>query len=452
MKIAIVGCGSIGLTFAEKLLSNNFKSFKIFGNFKNKYSASMAAGAMLNINSEIDCFNTNSSLAKWKLKNRKLALSAWASLANRLHESGHTRDNLLFGKGTEILLKGNSNKIESESYKAMYNSVFSNNDYTNTSSFIIEDEQSVDSNVYLNSVFTLVSSEGRHVNHNIKRIAKNDNGYQLITHNKEIYSGFTHVFVMAGSWSQQILNQSDDIKSAIKRKSYYGVGSALRVRSELSYVKQPYFDRIIRTPNRGGTCGIHSVQRESELYIGASSVVTNFELKSPRLSSIEALIQGSREVLDLDPYQLSCDVITGYRPVIDDGVPIIGEISTNLFCLFGTKRDGFTWAPAYSNFIYEYYFNNQKNEDFSKLLDIAKPHRELISCGDTHSCIEAYVKNKIFEAYQHGVSLNNKEVNSLYEIATKTHEAVELKFKRSIGLQPELINMFYYVEGYGKIK
>ena len=140
MKIAIVGCGSIGLTFAEKLISNNFNSFKVFGKKDNKYSASRAAGAMLNINSEIDCFNAGSSLAKWKLKNRKFALSEWSNISKRLFKLGITKKDLLFGKGTEIVLQGKNNKIEAQSFQSMYDSVFSGDKLEDKSSFMIEDE------------------------------------------------------------------------------------------------------------------------------------------------------------------------------------------------------------------------------------------------------------------------------------------------------------------------
>ena len=449
MKVAIIGCGSIGLSFAEKLLSKDFDSFKVFGNFDNKYAASKAAGAMLNINSEIDCFNESSDLTKWKLNHRELALSEWKNVAKRLYESGYTKKNLLFGKGTQIILKNNTNEIESSSYESMYRATFKQEIPKNSDSFLIEDEQSVDSIAYLKSVFGLVSKKQLHIKDNVEKISKKDGSYTITTQAKEIYSGFTHVFIMAGSWSNQILNQSNKFSVSVNRNSYKGVGSALKVKSELSYVEQPYFDRIVRTPNRGGTCGIHSVQRESELYVGASSVITNIELKSPRLSSVDALIQGCREVLELDPYQLSCDVVTGYRPVIDDGIPVIGEIDQNIFCLFGTKRDGFTWAPAFASLIYDYYFNNKMSDSLDKLLKITNPGRELTSCGNAKDCIEAYARNKIFESYQHGIKLKDSEVENLYRIATSTHEAIEVKYRKSIGLQPELINMLHYVEGYG---
>ena len=449
MKVAIIGCGSIGLSFAEKLLANNFKSFKVFGK-NNKYSASRAAGAMLNINSEIDCFNAGSEITKWKLKNRDFALAEWDKISTRLNGLGVTEHSLMFGKGTEIVLQGDSNKIECKSFQSMYDSVFNDNKSSEKTTFLIKDEQSVDSNQYLNALYSLVASNSAHVDSNIERVIHGDDCYSLVTLEGEIYTGFTHVFIMAGSWSQEILNNSDQFKSAVKRKSYYGVGSALLVKSELPYVEQPNIDRIVRTPNRGGTCGIHSVQRQSGLYVGASSVVTNMQLKSPRMSSVEALIHGSREVLGLDLYQLSCDVITGYRPVIDDGIPIIGEINKNLFCLFGTKRDGFTWAPAYAQLVYDYYFNDKKSECFNELISLTNPLREYTSCGKIDECIESYVNNKIYESFQHGVELNDGQIANLGTIARKVHESVQTTFKRDIGLQPELINMLYYVEGYGR--
>ena len=45
---------------------------------------------------------------------------------------------------------------------------------------------------------------------------------------------------------------------------------------------------------------------------------------------------------------LSAESVTGYRPVTEDGYPIIGNLEENLWCIYGTKRDGFTWSPYYA--------------------------------------------------------------------------------------------------------
>ena len=47
---------------------------------------------------------------------------------------------------------------------------------------------------------------------------------------------------------------------------------------ELEYLNKLKTESILRSPNRGGTCGIHMVQRKDSIYIGASSVVTNKDL------------------------------------------------------------------------------------------------------------------------------------------------------------------------------
>ena len=97
---------------------------------------------------------------------------------------------------------------------------------------------------------------------------------------------FDKVILAAGSKSSEILSNSQ-----INNDSYRvpvclnGVGSALEVFSELEYLKPLKTDSILRSPNRGGTCGIHMVQRSKSVYIGASSVATDHDLKYP-LSSV----------------------------------------------------------------------------------------------------------------------------------------------------------------------
>ena len=82
---------------------------------------------------------------------------------------------------------------------------------------------------------------------------------------------------------------------------------------------------------------------------------------------MDALIQGCREVLELDPYQLSCDVVTGYRPVIDDGTPVIGEIDQNIFVIWNKER-WFYLGSAFASLIYDYYFNNKMSDSLENYL------------------------------------------------------------------------------------
>ena len=53
---------------------------------RSKYSASYAAGAMINILSEIDCFNVSHPLSEWKLANRQKGIQSWDALDIYLKE------------------------------------------------------------------------------------------------------------------------------------------------------------------------------------------------------------------------------------------------------------------------------------------------------------------------------------------------------------------------------
>jgi len=457
MRIAVIGRGAIGLTCAYELSKRGDADVTVFGSSNNSYTASRAAGAMLNIVSEIDTFNASHPLTHWKLANKSLVLKLWENLMDRLVVDDRAiTKSLLFGRGTQILINSKThNKVELSSYDAMKDihakycrADVNGSDIIDSSNgkegFLIEDEQSVDSQAFLEALESHIRIFSSSVDSDVLRIIKNDHAWTLEASNGNFYD-YDYVLLCAGSWSESIINRSPCLKSP-SRRSYFGVGSALLVSSELEYVVQPTFDRILRTPNRGGTCGIHSVQRQDSLYVGASSVVTNKQLKAARASSINALVEGLRDDLGVDIYQLSSQVITGYRPVTDDAVPVIGELDSGLFCCYGTKRDGFTWAPLYAKNIANTIFDpSNLSDQWKELLDQCSPYRGYTSAGDPSICIENYVVNKIFESHQHRKELGGAEVDHLYSIAREVHLYAERVEGVKVGVQPELVNMIYYV-------
>ena len=170
------------------------------------------------------------------------------------------------------------------------------------------------------------------------------------------------------------------------------------------------------------------------------------QLKSARASSVLALLEGLKDTLGFDIYQLSTRVITGYRPVTDDTVPIIGNLEYGIFCCYGTKRDGFTWAPFFAKHITRSILEpSYSSPEWDDLLHQCSPQRGLVSAGEVELCIENYVLNKIFESHQHGKKLTDLETDNLYSIARDVHAYVKSKEGDSIGVQPELVNMFNFV-------
>ena len=457
IKIAVIGRGAIGLTCAYEISKSGNALVTVVGSRSNSYTASRAAGAMLNIVSEVDIFNANHPLTRWKLANKKTVLNLWTDLMKSLVDDRAIAKSLVFGKGTQIVIdKHTANKVERSSFDAMRvchdRQIGQNQNLKHVTDspaddlggFLIDDEQSVDSQAFLGGLESYLDTFASNINNDVLRILKYGDQWSL-----EIADGRTYVFdkivLCAGSWSESIIKRSPDLQYP-SRRSFFGVGSALLVSSELEYVEPPTVDRILRTPNRGGTCGIHTVQREESLYVGASSVISNIQLKTARASSVLALLEGLKDTLEFDIYQLSTNVITGYRPVTDDSLPIIGELDTGLFCCYGTKRDGFTWAPFFAQHITKFVLDpSHTSTDWNDLLHQCAPRRHLSSAGEVDFCIENYVMNKIFESLQHGKNLSSQEIDQLFSIAKDVHTYVSTIEGSSVGVQPELVNMFYYV-------
>ena len=447
MKIAIIGRGSIGYTLAYNLINlcNQNNEIDIYGDDNCSFSASRAAGAMLNILSEVDIFNSNSKISKFKLENHSTAIQAWHDLENSFKNHQILKGNLIKGEGTQIQIDNNcENELEKLNYdeirlKAKQYRIetreFKKGNFVCT---LIPQEKSVDSNLYMNTLESFLEKKINFNRNNVIKIEKSENKW-FVFDDKGIKKSFTHIIVAAGSWSQEILKRSN-LASDIKVKSYFGIGSALDLSSEFDNYEIQERDRIYRSPNRGGTCGIHFVQRKNSFYVGASSMVCKKPHKLPRLVSIEKLIQGANSFLEIDIERLSSNILTGYRPVTSDFTPIIGEIDKNLLVIYGTKRDGFTWAPYITKHC-ALSLINQTSAEWEEILEICNPLRKIYSAGDPEKCIENYILNKKYAALQHDKYITKKEESELRNIAKEAHRKIGIK---NFGIEPELINVIFY--------
>ena len=199
----------------------------------------------------------------------------------------------------------------------------------------------------------------------------------------------------------------------------------------------------MRTPNRGGTCGIHGVQRNESIYVGASSHTSHLPLKYPNPESIRTLFEGTERFLGIDTYDLGFETVLGYRPVTTDHVPLIGSLSDNLWCLYGTKRDGLSWAPYFSKYLINHLFGKTQIH-WTELLDLCKPYRDPVSAGNIEECIESYLLSKQWEDYQHKRVFDENKKKRLKNIAVEAHKFINKNSDGDIGLNNEIINVVYY--------
>lgn len=186
------------------------------------------------------------------------------------------------------------------------------------------------------------------------------------------------------------------------------------------------------------------VQRSKSVYIGASSVVTDHDLKYPRLGSVETLIKGANNELGLgNIIRQSISILTGYRPISQDAVPIFGELAPNLFLSYGHKRDGFTWSPYLSSVVDTWILEEKFNSDTSEYISICDPLRKKFATfGSYDKAKELYLLNEEFSFAQHKEIFDESVKKKLEERFEKLHNTDE--FKNSV-CHPELVNINYYL-------
>ena len=153
--------------------------------------------------------------------------------------------------------------------------VIQQDDTEHFDSFLIPDEKSVDSIEYLKICEQLVLRDGSFIHGFVRKIVNELDSVSV--HVSDQIIRFDKIIIAAGAWSDSLINRSEGITIPGIR-CFNDVGSALLVQSQFPHVPSPRIDRIIRTPNRGGTCGIHCSKKI--LFILVRRVIQpNFKLR-----------------------------------------------------------------------------------------------------------------------------------------------------------------------------
>lgn len=447
MKICIIGNGSLAMFTAARIIHTNPDCrLTIIGPKNRKNAASAAAGLMLNIFSEIDFISNEMPITKWKLRNWKEGLEKWNDFFS--NRGLVLRRNIYSSFGTKIYFdKDTKNQLERKSFLKLaetakiYNTL---SEEKRENELFLPHEHSIDARFVLSLLDEFVIKNANYIDDFVEKIEqKTKNNLRVTLKSKAEKMHFDKVILAAGSKSSDILEKSYLTKHKIPY-CLKGIGTALELFTELDYLEKLRTKSILRSPNRGGTCGIHMVQRSDSIYIGASSVVTNKDLDYPRLGSVETLIKGATHELKLgNIVRQSLRLLTGYRPISQDAVPVFGELEPNLFLCYGHKRDGFTWAPFLSEIINNWTLEKSNSQSFREYLDICNPLRDkFASFGDYEKSKELYLLNEEYSYAQHDEIFDEKTKKILNERFEKLHNTEE--FKTSV-CHPELVNINYYL-------
>jgi|TARA_R110000803_G_scaffold210119_4_gene281121 glycine/D-amino acid oxidase-like deaminating enzyme len=260
-----------------------------------------------------------------------------------------------------------------------------------------------------------------------------------------------------GAFAQELIDLDSELKSETPRL-LYGAGAALDVSipdwvDDMGGVGKTLsgMDHVVRTTDRGGSCGNHIVPLgDGRFYSGASSAVWLEPDGRARVGGIHVNIHALINEFNLEFFYGCVSVRqNGYRPTTADCYPLLGESHLNgVWFMNGMKRDGFTSSPYLADQLSKAIRGEQH-----ELPERFKPSRKLISYKRKDQAILATQQFYRGADSQHGNSVA-PYLSDIYEDARfapieKVYESRDIE---QFGIHPELIHLYQNDKFYQQIK
>lgn len=457
-KVAVIGNGAIGAKIALDLVSTEEVEVTLFGDPHRRGGASKAAGAMINVFSEIECDHFEHEGLKTKFQMGYYSLKFWKKYIDDLESD--TGFSIHTGSGCEIIRNEHTSPYEDESHK--YLSRLSNN-YNDdlicdSENIFIKTEFSIDARSYLRALDYLIqrSDNISFVDYFGSYIFNTayDGGNCILLSNSvgENFGRFDDVVIAAGSFSNDII-RSDQFLFSKVQPIFYGIGSALGFFGVSVNTESLVEPRIVRTMNRGGACGFHLLKGNDYDYFGATNSISFIPEFKPRADSLAVLANGLSTQFGKGFGRSQCEPLVGFRPTSLDTFPLLGKIANYpIHFATGNKRDGLTSSIYISDLIC-YNIIGKVPQDIAFFSEINsqlfRPEREKISYFNKDIAIRKAAENRAAGALMHsGKIVSDVEWSNLVEVEIKNiqsiYEAVGYKIPEDFGVHPEMLNMVLY--------
>ncbi|NVK33320.1 MAG: FAD-dependent oxidoreductase [Rhodobacteraceae bacterium] len=481
MQYVVIGNGIIAMSSAFRLLSKISANDTIIliGPNERVGSATLAAAAMLNSFAEIhsNSFKSDADIFHFELSH--LATRLWPEFEKELIDAAG--ENLpgacakcqihsggCFEKGTYILNNTVADELDDRNFAAIvqacedFNEQYEfvepqsipnyapSTDSRANKAILIHNEGWLNPRIVLEKLDAILSNHAQITVKDAKvtKLEQTDGKISsvLLDTNERIEGD---VFLVAnGAPSEELLSDSD--LGLQIQPIFYGVGVSLEIKS-------PGFGltKCIRTPNRGGACGVYTAPyfqgpqlANDHVLIGASNFLSPKPFYHGRVISIAHLLESATKEINANFADAQLvRVNVGWRPTSQDVYPLLGGTSiANLFVTTGTKRDGFHLAPVISQNIAAL----MCGEDVDPRLSIFNPEREPIRDIAREDAIEMGVESLISQHYQHGYRPSGIRMDRQYReyIRRDLEELHDSVGAVDWGIHPELINM--YRRGFAK--
>ncbi len=416
--IIIIGNGILGLSTAYALIQQNKQlSIAIVGPMSRPGCASTAAGAMLGCFGEVTKYTYQSSYALKKLEYAIKAKQLWPDWVESINSWSTQSDRINIQNGTFIFLNSQSGFLDNENYQAIkkalvsYNESFEEVDpekipfikpimnYRPLQARYLPNEGYINTHTLLEHLQRILNTfiNVQMIDQEVLSINTQSDKICSVTTQEKVLSSST-IILAAGAFSQKLLDTIPALNFEIPR-IFAGVGC-----SAVLELPNHGLRHVIRSPNRAGACGIHTMGYDANhIYVGA----TNYAHYSPKIRnnvrSVYYLLQNAMEQInqnlhDADLIQWS----TGCRPLSVDTFPLIGETSIKgLWLLSGTYRDGFHFSPLLAQEIARKILGSTE----SWIGDTFPALRPPIQIKSRLQSIEDFVNQFIASGYEHGMNL-----------------------------------------------
>ncbi|MBI3418541.1 MAG: FAD-binding oxidoreductase [Proteobacteria bacterium] len=469
--VAIIGNAALGLSTAYQLNKAD-KNLKIgvIGPADRPFSATTTAGAMINVWAEIGYDHFGFPALSDKVELGLRAFDMWDPLCAELSEFSEKPLKVVWG--TYVVNNARSSGLETKTLdyivKVMQSGKIPHKDFitdpipwfnpqygSQATRIVHMPDGRIDARLVLAAYDRALAAKGVvpirsravKVDLDITQAQTQGKGSAKITLASGEAVEAKHVVFANGSFAQELIDQIPAIRMHTPRL-LWGAGAAVDltfpewIQKGGGLDKRIFdMDQVLRTVDRGGSCGVHMVpQGGGAYYLGASSGVWFDPEWAPRLHGIHFLLHAAMQEINPAFFYANMTIRgPGFRPTTADCFPLLGESHIKgVWFANGTKRDGFTCSPFLATELALGILGKRHRLPYR-----FRPSRPLLSYKNKALAVEDSLNAAMGGEYQHGLSLPAYALEP-YQ-ASKRAKIQEIYDKRKLndfGIHPEITHIY----------
>lgn len=462
--LAVVGNGILGLTTARALLrAAPDMRIALIGPGQRPGSATLAAGAMLNLWAEVEVnqFRHKAMAERFSITERGFKL--WPDFAAELAAEADVEIPVHWG--TYVLNSAGGSELEDRSFDYMVECLrrreidveilrahqvdfVDARNHARPMRIAKVPDGMVDSRRVVAALDRVLDRHVRLTRFDSRAtgLAVGDGSHRVTLEDGSVVEA-PCVLLANGAFAQALVDQVPELAGSVPRLIFNagtGIDATFRpFLREQSMVPKPLDElrSVVRSMDRGGACGIHVVPYgDGRFYIGASSGSMLEPFEGATLHGLHALLGSAEQEINAAFFKSVVQPRpTGFRPLSADAFPLLGESAVpGIWFANGTKRDGFTCSPFLSHELARAIVTGR-----SDLPERFRPSRKLISYRNRSEAIEMAYLGWLAGDYVHGLALPGHRYGVWHNWHRANIESLyDRRGIREFGVHPEILYFY----------